>query len=94
LQRTSYLLTSGWWGISRHANYLGDLMMSLSWCLLCGFTYILPYFYIVYMTILLTGRVFRDEARYVFFFSSLVVALCKICYVVRRQCEGKFLRAC
>lgn len=63
MQRTSYLLTSGWWGISRHANYLGDLMMSLSFCLTCGFTHILPYFYIIYMAILLGGRVFRDEAR-------------------------------
>lgn len=61
--RTSHLLTSGWWGISRHANYLGDLMMSLAFCLTCGFQHILPYFYIIYMSILLGGRVFRDETK-------------------------------
>lgn len=61
--RTSTLLVSGWWGLSRHFNYVGDLMMSLSFCLCCGFTHILPYFYIVYMTILLTHRVIRDDSR-------------------------------
>ena len=40
-------------------------MMSLAFCLTCGFGYILPYFYIIYMSILLGGRVFRDEAKYV-----------------------------
>lgn len=27
-------------------NYLGDLMLSLAFCLTCGFTHVLPYFYI------------------------------------------------
>jgi protein-S-isoprenylcysteine O-methyltransferase Ste14 len=30
------LLVSGWWGMCRHPNYLGDLMMALSWSLTCG----------------------------------------------------------
>jgi hypothetical protein len=46
-ERQSYLLLSGFWGLSRHMNYLGDLMISLAFCLTCGFTHILPYFYIV-----------------------------------------------
>jgi protein-S-isoprenylcysteine O-methyltransferase Ste14 len=29
----SRLLTSGWWGTARHINYLGDWMMSWSYCL-------------------------------------------------------------
>ncbi len=29
----SRLLLSGWWGRSRHANYLGDLLMAVSWCM-------------------------------------------------------------
>jgi 7-dehydrocholesterol reductase len=45
-ERQSYLLLSGFWGLSRHMNYLGDLMLSLAFCLTCGFTHILPYFYI------------------------------------------------
>ena len=83
-QRESLLLCSGWWGLSRHFNYVasplhasmspaerraarppadlhgdpvqGDLMMSLAFCLTCGVTHILPYFYIIYMTILLVHR--------------------------------------
>jgi steroid 5-alpha reductase family enzyme len=38
------LLTSGWWGLSRHMNYLGDLLMSLAWSLPSGFASPLPYF--------------------------------------------------
>jgi protein-S-isoprenylcysteine O-methyltransferase Ste14 len=55
------LLTSGWWGKSRHANYLGDLMMGLAWCLPCLFNNLLPYFYIIYFTILLVHRERRDH---------------------------------
>jgi protein-S-isoprenylcysteine O-methyltransferase Ste14 len=60
--RGSLLLTSGWWGIARHSNYLGDLMMGLAWCLPAGFDHPLPYFYIVYFTILLVHREWRDNA--------------------------------
>lgn len=56
------LLTSGWWGIARHLNYLGDLMMGLAWCLPTGFEHPLPYFYIVYFLILLIHRERRDHA--------------------------------
>lgn len=56
------LLTSGWWGIARHLNYMGDLMMGLAWCLPTGFEHSLPYFYIVYFTILLVHREWRDNA--------------------------------
>lgn len=30
------LLVSGWWGICRKPNYLGDLIMALSWSLTTG----------------------------------------------------------
>lgn len=33
----SKLLTSGWWGTARHINYLGDWLMSWSYCLPTGF---------------------------------------------------------
>jgi len=56
------LLTSGWWGIARHLNYLGDLMMGLAWCLPTGFERPLPYFYITYFLILLIHRERRDHA--------------------------------
>jgi protein-S-isoprenylcysteine O-methyltransferase Ste14 len=58
----SLLLTSGWWGFSRHMNYFGDLMIALSWCLPTAFGSPLPYFHIVYFTILLLHRERRDDA--------------------------------
>ncbi len=59
--RGSRLLVSGFWGIARHSNYLGDLMMGAAWCLTTGFARILPYFYIIYFTILLINRERRDN---------------------------------
>jgi 7-dehydrocholesterol reductase len=46
--KKSKLLTSGWWGLSRHFNYVGDLMMSLAFCLCCGTEHLIPYYYIMY----------------------------------------------
>jgi len=60
-KRGTKLLTSGWWGVARHSNYLGDLMMGLAWCLCTGFSSILCYFYIIYFTILLVHREWRDN---------------------------------
>lgn len=57
------LLTSGWWGRARHANYLGDLLMALAWCLPAGLAHPLPYFYVAYFAILLIHRARRDDAR-------------------------------
>jgi protein-S-isoprenylcysteine O-methyltransferase Ste14 len=55
------LLVSGWWGIARHINYFGDLLMGLAWCLPTLFAHPLTYFYIVYFTILLVHRERRDN---------------------------------
>lgn len=55
------LLVSGWWGLVRHPNYLGDLIMALAWSLPCGLCHILPYFYVIYFTGLLVHREARDE---------------------------------
>jgi Delta14-sterol reductase len=57
------LLTSGWWGVARHVNYLGDLMMGLAWCLPCLFDSIVPYFYIIYFLVLLIHRERRDNGQ-------------------------------
>ena len=59
----SLLLTSGFWGLARHANYLGDLLLSYSMCFACGTTHLLPHFYGVYMTVLLLHRIQRDHQR-------------------------------
>jgi 7-dehydrocholesterol reductase len=59
----SLLLLSGFWGMARHCNYLGDLILSAAMCLSCGLTNLIPHFYIIYMTVLLTHRIERDHAR-------------------------------
>lgn len=62
-EHNSLLLTSGWWGVSRHANYLADLMQAWAMCATCGFTHFLPWSYFFFMTILLCHRSLRDEKR-------------------------------
>ncbi|KAG8955904.1 erg24, C-14 sterol reductase [Tulasnella sp. 424] len=60
-KRGTRLLTSGWWGRSRHPNYMGDLIMALSWCLPTGFNTPITYFYPVYFLVLLVHRQRRDD---------------------------------
>ncbi|KAH9481505.1 Delta(14)-sterol reductase [Psilocybe cubensis] len=55
------LLTSGWWGRSRHPNYMGDLIMALAWSLPTGFETPITYFYVAYFTFLLVHRQIRDD---------------------------------
>ncbi|PKA66860.1 Delta(14)-sterol reductase [Apostasia shenzhenica] len=57
------LLVSGYWGMSRHCNYLGDLLLALSFSLPCGASSAIPYFYPLYLLILLVWRERRDDAR-------------------------------
>jgi len=59
----SRLLLSGWWGRSRHANYFGDLLMAASWCLPCLFDSPIPWFYLIYFTVLLVHRQRRDDDK-------------------------------
>lgn len=62
-QRENLLLMSGWWGISRHIHYVPEITLSLAWTLPALFENALPYFYVVYLTILLVHRSVRDEER-------------------------------
>jgi len=59
----SKLLVSGFWGWSRHFNYVGDIAMALAWSLPCRFGSLLPYFYPIYFTALLVHRERRDFRR-------------------------------
>ena len=60
-KRGTKLLTSGYWGMARKINYTGDYIMGLTWCLLCGFDSIVPYYYAIYFAILLVHRSIRDD---------------------------------
>ncbi|KAK5166306.1 uncharacterized protein LTR77_008567 [Saxophila tyrrhenica] len=62
-EHSSILLTSGWWAVSRHSNYLGDLILAFAMCAACGVNHVLPWSYFFYMTVLLCHRVWRDEHR-------------------------------
>ncbi|XP_053193119.1 delta(14)-sterol reductase LBR [Scomber japonicus] len=57
------LLVSGWWGVVRHPNYLGDLIMALAWSLPCGVSHLLPWYYMIYFIILLVHRDSRDMSE-------------------------------
>ncbi|GBE84873.1 ERG4/ERG24 ergosterol biosynthesis protein [Sparassis latifolia] len=57
----SKLLISGWWGRSRHPNYLGDIVMAFAWSLPTGFDTPITYFYVMYFAVLLVHRQLRDD---------------------------------
>ena len=57
------LLLSGWWGISRHFHYIPEIGAAICWTLPCQFNNWLPYFYIVYLLVLLIDRTNRDDRR-------------------------------
>ena len=59
----SKLIISGWWGLSRHINYLGDWIMAWAFSLPTGFNTPIPYYYVLYFAILLIHRERRDEAK-------------------------------
>jgi protein-S-isoprenylcysteine O-methyltransferase Ste14 len=64
-KRGTRLLVSGWWGLARHINYLGDWIMGVAWCLptgIRGLSAAVPFFYALYFASLLAHRERRDDA--------------------------------
>lgn len=57
------LLISGWWGMCRHPNYLGDLLISLSYALTTGFNHLVPYLGTIFLVLLLLDRERKDSAE-------------------------------
>ena len=55
------LLTSGFWGVSRHFNYFAELISAYSWCLNCNSIFGLMY--PIFLTILLIHRSKRDYEK-------------------------------
>ena len=61
--KSGILLTTGWWGLARHFHYLPEILAAFFWTVPALFFNALPYFYVVYLTILLVHRSYRDDER-------------------------------
>ncbi|KAG6760605.1 hypothetical protein POTOM_037128 [Populus tomentosa] len=62
-KKISLLLTSGWWGLSRHFHYVPEILAAFFWTVPALFNHFLPYFYVIFLTILLFDRAKRDDDR-------------------------------
>jgi 7-dehydrocholesterol reductase len=62
-KKQTILLASGYWGISRHFHYVPEILGAFMWSLPALFVSPVPYFYVVFLTILLTERAVRDDRR-------------------------------
>ncbi len=54
---------AGWWGLARHFHYLPEILAAFCWTAPALLGQCLPYFYVVFLTLLLTDRAFRDDMR-------------------------------
>lgn len=61
--KQNILLASGWWGIARHFHYVPEILGAFFWSVPALFTNLFPYFYVIFLTILLIERAFRDDRR-------------------------------
>lgn len=62
-KKQSLLLVSGWWAMARHFHYLPEISAAFFWTVPALFSHPLPYFYVVFLTILLVDRAERDDKR-------------------------------
>jgi 7-dehydrocholesterol reductase len=62
-QKENVLLASGWWGLARHFHYVPEVLGAFFWALPALFSNLLPYFYVIFLSTLLTDRAFRDDNR-------------------------------
>lgn len=61
--KQNILLASGWWGISRHFHYFPEILGAFLWSAPALFDNFLPYFYVLFLTVILIERAFRDDKR-------------------------------
>ena len=62
-EKETVLLASGWWGVARHFHYVPEILAAFLWTAPALFSHFLPYFYVIFLTILLVHRSGRDEKR-------------------------------
>lgn len=62
-KKQNLLLASGWWGIARHFHYVPEILGAFFWTVPALFSNFLPYFYVIFLAILLIERAFRDDRR-------------------------------
>ncbi len=61
---TRHLLCNGFWGISRHVNYLGEMLMATGLTLVLGWPFeFVPWLYPMYYIALLVPRQIQDDIR-------------------------------
>jgi delta14-sterol reductase len=72
------LLCSGFWGIGRHLNYTGEILVYLSISTISGFNSLLPYTLPFSLLLLLTHRAWRDEQRCKEKYGPLWIKYCRI----------------
>ncbi|PPD83033.1 hypothetical protein GOBAR_DD20021 [Gossypium barbadense] len=51
------------WGLARHFHYVPEILAAFFWTVPALFNHFLPYFYVVFLTILLFDRAKRDDDR-------------------------------
>jgi 7-dehydrocholesterol reductase len=61
--RTSLLLVSGFWGLSRHFHYIPELALAFLWTVPALFDNVIQYTYVISLAILLVHRTYRDDAK-------------------------------
>ena len=63
--RSSLLLASGFWGLARHPQYVFELVVAWSWCLLANpiRNGVMTLTYALFLTALLVDRVERDQRK-------------------------------
>lgn len=62
-ENENLLLASGFWGLSRHFHYVGEILGAFCWSATAGFRHATPFLYVAYLTVLLTHRARRDDRR-------------------------------
>jgi 7-dehydrocholesterol reductase len=61
--RESLLLVSGYWRIARHFHYVPEIALAVAWTLPAGLDHLLPWVYVLFLTVLLLHRAGRDDRR-------------------------------